>query len=140
VNILDQLKEKMPKKDFYKLESKVKPLKQSIKKGVTRAPDGFGLCSDCTYFYYRRSEHGTEVFYCDKNAHSVGPSIVPGRFDPIKVCTDYMKEGDMSLEWFWTNAIFIDLNKKDTIGFGLKNEVEVTSRESSEEDFVEDYD
>jgi hypothetical protein len=118
---------------FRKFQSQAEQLTEKVQRKEMPVPSHFGLCSKCTFFIYRRTKLGTEIYYC--NHYDIRKKICSIN-DPIVVCNSYEENGQPSINFMWNIATFIDVEKKN-IGFDIGKEVK--SYQLNDDQLVPDY-
>lgn len=110
-----------------KLETRV----YKIDDGGGAAPPGYGLCSSCSRFRWFVTRYGTESAKCSADDT---PWTVKRlrKDDPVASCSQYGRNGELSLKEMLDMATLIDVNRNQ-IGFGTETAT-VTIRTPTEDD------
>lgn len=79
-------------------------------------PECFGMCSSCQNMQFATTEFRVRWAQCEVFGYGL-TALQLSMAEPVQECTNYKKNGQLSLRDMVNIATLIDVNKKQKVGF-----------------------
>ena len=119
--------------DFWESKLDVKSQEIEDRQKNSSVPQGYGLCSKCGHFSFRKTKLMDEEVLCEAYMENNRyMKIQPRLYDPIIDCSYFYARGQMSIEAMSRIAWIIDVKKRQ-IGFTGQETIDVVVTEPKED-------